>query len=176
MVTLIPRANNRNPAIDENLTVNEEKLDFELMKQMYNQIERMEKDKLQLIKRLKEINNKTLELARIVGKQQTSPHLRKKDLSVYKKDLSTRRKTLVTTTGVVAWKEELKKEIEKKFHAMKKVPMEDSIACVVSSLIKFFFTRNILLTLKPQNFSIPTFKTFDGREIQKSMHTNTFRR
>lgn len=75
-----------------------------------------------------------------------------------------------------SWREDLKKEIKEKFNALKKMPLEDTIACVVSRVSQTPFVYHIASAPKPSRFSVPTFKMFDGSADPKSTSTSTSRR
>lgn len=59
------------------------------------------------------------------------------------------------------WKEELRKEIEDKFNAMRTMSLEDIMVRVVSRANQTLSTFCITSAPKPSRFSIAVFKVFD---------------
>lgn len=73
-----------------------------------------------------------LELAWKIEKKQTSPRLWKEDSCIYKEDPPAHKVNSIILVGVDAWNKELRKEFKEKFSAMKKLPVEDTIARAVA--------------------------------------------
>lgn len=62
-----------------------------------------------------------------------------------------------------SYKDELRKEIEDKFNVLRKMFIEDTVACATIRAVQTLFTLNIATMSRPQRFNMALLRMFDEK-------------